>query len=213
MLARRWPRLRQCGRWARPNACGSVPLVVPVRAQPVAMPVEDLVRTVPLVSPLRGGMVTGSIDVIVRLGSTALPERPAPMAPRPRPPEPLGELPGPPSLDGLAPDGSDEPPWPEEARAEVVREVAASTPQVSAAPDQVLHVRFGRAPQDRVAAAFGTLRDAFADHPGETRVVLHIPVSPGRAQEMPLRLGVAYDTELLADVHRRLGVGGGARAA
>ena len=30
------------------------------------------------------------------------------------PPEPVGVLPGPPSLDGLAPDGSDEPPWPDD---------------------------------------------------------------------------------------------------
>ena len=110
----------------------------------------------PLVSPLRGGAVTGSIDVwCVRAGSARSRRAPTPMPPQPRAPEPVGELPGPPSLDGLAPDGGDEPPWPEEARAGVSRGVAASTPQVSAAPDQVLHVRFGRAPQDRVAAAFG----------------------------------------------------------
>ena len=195
-----------------PPEPGSVrgPVSIPVRPQPVAVPVEPLIRTVPLVSPLRGGAIRGSVDVVVRAGSrAAVPERSAvpalPSAPWPVPLEPVSQLPGPPSLDGLAPDGGDEPPWPEEARAEVAREVAASTPQVSATPDQVLHVRFGRAPQERVAATFGTLREVFADHPGETRVVLHIPVGPGRVQEMALRLGVAYDTELLADVHRRLG--------
>ncbi len=188
----------------------SDPIAVPVRSQPVALPVEPLVRTVPLVSPMRGGGVLGSVDVLVRAGSAGsgpapVPERVVPATPRPMPPEPLGELPGPPSLDGLAPDGSDEPPWPDEARAEVVREVAARTPQVSAAPQQVLHVRFGRAPQERVVEAFGVLRDVFASHAGETGVVLHIPSGRGREQEMALRRGVAYDAELLADVHRRLG--------
>ena len=128
-----------------------------------------------------------------------------PSAPRPMPPEPVRELPGPPSLEGLAPDGSDEPPWPEEARAGVAREGAAATPQVSAGPGQVLHVRFGRVPQDRVVDAFGSLRQVFAEHPGDTRVVLHIPAGGGREQEMQLRHGVAYDAELLAEVHRRLG--------
>jgi hypothetical protein len=121
------------------------------------------------------------------------------------PPDPIGDLFGPPSLAGLAPDGDDEPPWPEEARAVVAAGLAATTPQVSAGPGHVLHVRLGRAPQDQVAAAFGTLREVFAEHPGETHVTLHIPAGPGRVQEMVLRTGVAYDAELLADVQRRLG--------
>ncbi|MCY7417042.1 MAG: hypothetical protein LH650_00845 [Chloroflexi bacterium] len=36
-------------------------------------------------------------------------------------------------------------------------------------------------------------------------VVLHIPAAGGRQQEIQLRIGVAYDAELLADVQRRLG--------
>jgi len=35
--------------------------------------------------------------------------------------------------------------------------------------------------------------------------VLHVPAGSAREQEMHLRLGVAYDAELMADVHRRLG--------
>jgi DNA polymerase-3 subunit alpha len=187
----------------------SVP--IPVRAQPVAVDVEPLVRTVPLVSPLRGGGVTGSVDVVVRAGSAgpdvsrATTDVVQPIPPRPMPLEPLGDLPGPPSLAGLAPDGGDEPPWPDEARADAARELAAATPQVTASAGQVLHVRFGRAPEVRVAAAFTTLREVFARHPGDTSVVLHVPAGPGREQEMQLRIGVAYDTELLADVQRRLG--------
>ena len=127
------------------------------------------------------------------------------MPPRPMPLEPVADLPGPPSLAGLAPDGGDEPPWPDEARAEVARGLTAATPQVTASAGQVLHVRFGRAPQDRVAAAFATLREVFAGHPGDTSVVLHVPAGSGREQEMQLRIGVAYDAELLADVQRRLG--------
>jgi hypothetical protein len=125
--------------------------------------------------------------------------------PRPMPPEPLGEMPGPPSLAGLAPDGSDEPPWPDDIRAAQVRHVAAATTQLTAGPDQVLHVHVGRVPPDRVVGVFETLRAVIADHPGETGVVLHIPAGAGREQEMQLRTGVAYDAGLLADVQRRLG--------
>ncbi len=193
-----------------PGGLSQGPVAVPVRPQPTVVPIEPLIRTVPHVSPLRGGGVLGSLDVLVRAGSgtsrpSSDPQPEMPTAPRPQPPEPIGDLPGPPSLGSLAPDGGDEPPWPDEARAEQVRELDAATPQVSAGVAQVLHVRFGRAPQDRVAAAFGTLREVFVAHPGDTGVVLHVPAAGGRQQEMQLRIGVAYDAELLADVQRRLG--------
>jgi len=35
--------------------------------------------------------------------------------------------------------------------------------------------------------------------------VLHIPAGAGRTHEMRLGVGIAYDAELLADVHRRFG--------
>jgi hypothetical protein len=46
------------------------------------------------------------------------------------------------------------------------------------------------------------------DRPGSTRVVLHVPgPSLGSTLPMELRHGVAYDSELLAEVRRRLGDG------
>ncbi|MFN8518866.1 MAG: hypothetical protein U0667_05625 [Chloroflexota bacterium] len=58
---------------------------------------------------------------------------------------------------------------------------------------------------DRVVEAFGVLRDVFAGRPGETPVVLHVPAGGGHEQPMQLRAGVAYDTELLGDIERRVG--------
>jgi hypothetical protein len=43
--------------------------------------------------------------------------------------------------------------------------------------------------------------------PGATRVVFHIPQQGGSTLPMEVRPGVAYDTELLAEVGRRLGEG------
>lgn len=69
----------------------------------------------------------------------------------------------------------------------------------------MLHVRFGSAPIERVADAFGVLRELFSGHPGDTPVILHVPAGSGREQPMQLRVGVAYDSDLLGDVERRLG--------
>ena len=46
------------------------------------------------------------------------------------------------------------------------------------------------------------------DRPGSTRVVIHVP-APGGGEALPmeLRRGVAYDSELVAEVRRRLGEG------
>ena len=90
-------------------------------------------------------------------------------------------------------------------RAGQMREGASATTPLAAGPDQMLHVHFGRAPQDQVVGAFEALRQVIADHPGDTGVVLHIPAGSGREQEMQLRIGVAYDANMLADVQRRLG--------
>jgi len=45
------------------------------------------------------------------------------------------------------------------------------------------------------------------ERPGSTRVVFHIPAPGGGTLPLEIRSGVAYDAELLAEVHRRLGEG------
>jgi len=86
---------------------------------------------------------------------------------------------------------------------------AAATEQptlpVEAAPDQSLHVHFARSGQEQVVQAFGALREIIHERPGNTRVVLHVPTADGRMQRMDLRVGVAYDTELLSMIERRVG--------
>ena len=58
---------------------------------------------------------------------------------------------------------------------------------------------------DQVVAGFQSLRELIHDRPGSTRVVLHIPAGSGREQEMTLRVGVAYDAELVSEATRRIG--------
>ena len=48
-------------------------------------------------------------------------------------------------------------------------------------------------------------RAVLRDRPGATQVIIHVPGPDGGP--MPLRRGVAYDAELLAEVRRRLGDG------
>ncbi|MBA3308170.1 MAG: hypothetical protein H0T04_05745 [Chloroflexi bacterium] len=80
------------------------------------------------------------------------------------------------------------------------------TAPLEASVGQQVHVRFARAPQDSLLQALQTLRDVLREHPGDTPVVLHIPAG-AEERPMQLRAGVAYDTELLAAVRRRLGGG------
>jgi hypothetical protein len=195
---------------------------VPVSEGPAA----PETRVIPRVSPLRGVELEGTISVtiggpasraggVTRAGGAARGAGPAaagstslarPATPHgPLPPEPRTMPAAPPAFEVLAPDGHDEPPLPDEARAEVVRDEMAETVAVEARPDQVLHVRFASAPSDRIVAAFGDLRTLIRERPGPTQVVLHVPSGPGREQEMQLRVGVAYDADLLADVRRRFG--------
>ncbi len=54
-------------------------------------------------------------------------------------------------------------------------------------------------------AVFGELKGVIRARPGTTPIVLHIPAGVGRTQEMRLGTGIAYDTELLAEVTRRFG--------
>jgi hypothetical protein len=69
----------------------------------------------------------------------------------------------------------------------------------------VLHVRFVAVDQEAVVTAFAALREIIHERPGETSVVLHIPAGSGRIQRMELRVGIAYDAELVAEISRRVG--------
>ncbi|HMK93006.1 MAG TPA: DNA polymerase III subunit alpha, partial [Thermoleophilia bacterium] len=164
-------------------------------------------RRIPWVSPLRDGDVLGELEW--RLGEPARPvagAAPATTATALREAE-LDELEPPPEpvdLAGLAA-GDDEPPLPVEL---AVREAAAArapTEPVAARADQVLQVRFGSASPELIAATFQELRQALRGRPGETPVVVRLPVGRGGEQAMQLRLRVAYDAELLADLERRFG--------
>ena len=100
----------------------------------------------------------------------------------------------------------DEPPLPDEARARVVDAARAPTLPLEARPDQVLHVRF--AASSGTERAMESFRQVMKARPGATRVVLHVQAGRGDAElPMELRTGVAYDAELVAELHRRLGDG------
>ncbi len=143
------------------------------------------VRTIPHVSPLRGGGILGTIEVRIPGGAVAS----APM-PRPRPAAPLSEAPEPRSVAGLEAD-REEPPLPDEARRAMTATLASDAPTLpeTAQPGQVLQVRFARADEARLVEAFEALRSVVAAHPGDTAVVLHLPAAGGRSQQMQLRTG------------------------
>ena len=147
-----------------------------------------------VVSPLRTAAVS---PLRSEVGSAELP-RIVPAVPVPTDLEPA-------DLGRLSPD-DDEPSLPDEASALVVEAAQAPTAQVEAAADQVLHVRFTVG--TGTEGAMETFRQVIRSHPGGTRVVLHVPGGRGGGElPMELRLGVAYDAELLAEVGRRLGPG------
>ena len=108
----------------------------------------------------------------------------------------------------IGPDQDDEPPVPDEARARIVADASADD-AIDAGPETVLHVRFaGNAAPDRVVGAMETFKAVMRDRPGATRVVIYVPATGGGSPlPMELRRGVAYDTELLAEVRRQLGDG------
>jgi hypothetical protein len=104
-------------------------------------------------------------------------------------------------------DESDEPALPDEARARAAEAAGAPTRPVDAGPGQVLHVRF-TGPAERLVGAMEAFKGLMRDRPGATQVVLHVPATGGGTLlPLPLRNGVAYDAELLAEVSRRLGEG------
>jgi len=165
---------------------------------PAGSPASAIGAAAPFVSPLRSGTASG--PTAAPAPAMAVPNF-APAEPMPAYQEPAGAV-----LAG--PERDDEPPLPDEARAPAAEAARATTTPVDAGPESVLHVRFsGAAGADRVVSAMETFRVLLRDRPGATRVILHVPASSGEALPMELRRGVAYDSELLAEIQRRLGSG------
>ena len=126
--------------------------------------------------------------------------------PRPRPAAPLSEPPEPRSVAGLE-DDREEPPLPDEARRAVTATLAPDAPTLpeTAQPGQVLQVRFARADEARLVEAFEALRAVVAAHPAIRPSSCTCRRAGGRVQQMQLRTGVAFDAELVAELHRRVG--------
>ena len=191
--AREWERPR-AGRRARRAVPVEIPYVSPLRAEfrraepPPGAPAPDQGPTPPARSAVASPVAVA-----------------APFAPA----EPIPTYAEPPGLERLAPDDDLEPALPDEARDRAAVAARAPTPPVDASPGAILHVTFaGAAGTDRIVGAMEAFKGLLGEHPGTTRVVLHVPApSGGAALPMELRRGVAYDAELLAEVRRRLGEG------
>ena len=80
-------------------------------------------------------------------------------------------------------------------------ESAPTLPQTAGA-GQALHVSLGSGSPDELLEQMRSLREIIHEHPGETPVVLHVPAGAGRSQRMELRVRVAYDAELVATLSR-----------
>jgi hypothetical protein len=99
-----------------------------------------------------------------------------------------------------------EPALPDEARSRAAAEAAAGTAPLEAlVPGSSLHVRFGSAPAAQVVDAFKVITQLVRERPGDTEVIVHVPAPGGRPEPIHLPRRVAYDADLLAEVHRRLG--------
>jgi DNA polymerase-3 subunit alpha len=210
---RRGGRRRNGSGDGRGNGAGGAATTRPAAGAPVTpTPVETMV--IPRVSPLRGSEPSGTITLTIG-GPPQQPARadgpavepvsaPPPLdLPAQEPLEPVTGPSQPPAFDGLAADGSEEPPLPDEASAAVASAAGAGTVPVTAVPDQVLHIRFASASDERMVSAFEELKGLIKSRPGDTSVVLHIPSGPGRTQEMRLGVRIAYDAELVAEIGRR----------
>jgi hypothetical protein len=125
------------------------------------------------------------------------------------PAEPIPTYQDTPSLERLGADRDIEPALPDETRNRVASAAGAATSPQDAAPGAILHVRFaGAIGTERVVGAMEAFKGLLVERPGSTKVVLHVPTPTGASSlPMELRRGVAYDSELLAEVRRRLGEG------
>jgi DNA polymerase-3 subunit alpha len=196
-----------------PGPTASAPASVaagPQSASPESLPPAG--SAVPIrVSPLRGGGVlasNGGATAPTAPGPAAAPAAPAITAGlRSFPSEPLSSSPEPDDLARLAPE-REEPPLPDEARDVAARASSAPTAPLEAPASGVLHVRFTRgADTSRIVWAMEELSAMLKQRPGATRVVFHIPQQGGATLPMEVRLGIAYDAELIAEVGRRVGEG------
>jgi hypothetical protein len=160
----------------------------PVAVGPgVAKAGPRLIRSVPRVSPLRGGQVDGTVDVYWGTGGPVVA------------PTPVAAL--------VAPSDTEEPQLPDEAVRDLVAREEVPTMPTSAGAGQSLHIRLMRGAQTDLGDVMTSLRQVIHEHPGETPVVLHVPAGPGRNQRMELRVRVAYDSELAALIGRLIGPG------
>jgi DNA polymerase-3 subunit alpha len=158
-------------------------------------------RGVPRVSPLRG-------DAMDPLQPSAG-DTPVATLARIEPAEPVGTYVETPAVPELGIEHDDEPALPDEARSRVMTEAAEPTsPAEAGATDRILHVRFTGLNAERLIGAMEAFKGLLRDRPGATRVIIHVPpAAGGTILPMELRRGVAYDTELLAEVRRRIGDG------
>jgi hypothetical protein len=174
-----------------------------VRAAPAssAAPAATAPR-VPYVSPLRPEARRPAPEPGIAAGMTPV------MAPGIEPAEPMPMYSEPPGLSAGV-ERDDEPPLPDEERRRMSAATTAATTPLDAGPGGILHVRFNQdAATDRLVGAMEEVRSLLRARPGATRVVLHVPQGGGRdALPMELRVGVAYDADLLGEVGRRLGAG------
>jgi hypothetical protein len=157
---------------------------------------------------MRGAGATYAAPAVPAVSAvSATPAAPGTSGGPPQPFEPLSSAPSPSDLATLAPE-REEPPLPDEAREVAARASAAPTAPLEAPESGILNVRFTRgAETSRIVLAMEELRAVFKDRPGATRVIFHIPGSGGGTLPLEVRGGVAYDSELLSEVQRRLGEG------
>jgi hypothetical protein len=101
-------------------------------------------------------------------------------------------------------DDSEEAPLPDDIARALPTAPSAPTAALDASPGTRLHVRFTAFGQDRLVPVFEEVARALRERPGETPVVLHIPLGPGQEETMEARYRVAYDPELLAEIGRRI---------
>ena len=187
---------------ARP-AVAVGPGPAPVTAGPGAGQAVSPLRSA-AVSPLRAGAATLAAMSEVEAADATQP-RSAVELPRIVPTAPVPADLEPADLAGIGPD-DEEPPLPIEANARAIEAADAPTAPIEAGAGRVLHVRF--AGGAGAEGAMETFRQVIRDHPGSTRVIIHVPAGrSGGDLPMELRSGVAYDAELVAEVGRRLGPG------
>jgi DNA polymerase III subunit alpha len=156
----------------------------------------------------RGGAPDDGVPRTSPIRATARLEAPGAVVPGGPPVHAPGPVPGSSEPADLAAVASDreEPALPEETRAAALRTEAAPTVPREAGPGGCLHVRFSAGlPTEDLQAAMAEVRDVLRSRPGATRVTIHLPQGTGRpALPMELRVGVAYDAELMAEVTKRL---------